>query len=236
MIHRRRAACFEHAPDSEKWRSARSGQLFRFYSFRLHPSLFISRRLTILYHLGVLRRKRPRAPLFVHHDVISLALGQQRPVARPKNLVGEFDGARARLDDPRANDDLVVVPGRAVILHARFDYWQMRVFLPLHVAVIKPVIAAQFDPADLEPDQVIRVINNAGLIGLGVADAQPRLAPFVMFSFVHIKYGVNQVVQQLSGSVPRAVASGYWQSRRSLSLAVLTRRLDQRSTTFLTEY
>src|SRR5215510_1270318 len=154
MIHRRWAACFEHAPDSEKWRSSRSGQLFRFYSLRPPPSLFISRCLTILYHLGVLHRKRPRAPMFVHHDVISLAFGQHRPVARPKNLVGEFDGARARLDDPRANDDIVVVPGRAVILHARFDYWEMRVFLPFHVAVIEPVIATQFDPPDLEPDQV----------------------------------------------------------------------------------
>jgi hypothetical protein len=29
------------------------------------------------------------------------------------------------------------------------------------------------------------VINDAGLIGLGVTDAQPRLAPFVVFGFVH---------------------------------------------------
>jgi len=52
----------------------------------------------------------------------------------------------------------------------------------------------------------------------------------------HTYYSVNQVVQQLSGSVPRAVASGYWQSRRSLPLAVLIRRIDQRSTTSFTEY
>ena len=71
------------------------------------------------------------------------------------------------------HDDLVVVPGRSAVLHAGLGDRQKRVGLRFHVAVIEPVIAAKFDPPDLEPDQIIRVINDAGLIGLGVTDAQP---------------------------------------------------------------
>src|SRR5262245_14934100 len=148
-------------------------------------SLFISGNASILHHLGVFRRKGARAALAVHHYMPSLALSQQHSVARPQNLVRELDSAAAQLDDPRANDDYVVVSGGGAVLHAGLGNRQKSVGLRFHVAVIEPVIAAQFDPPDLEPDQVIRVINDAGLIGLGVTDAQPRLAPFVMVRFAH---------------------------------------------------
>src|SRR5262245_31583836 len=122
----------------------------------------------------------------------SLALSQQHSVARPQTLVRELDGAAAQFDDPRAHDDLVVVSGGGAVLHAGLGNRQKRVSLRFHVAVIEPVIAAEFDPPDLEPDQIIRVINDSGLIGLGVTDAQPRLAPLVVFR-IHYFRSLDQI-------------------------------------------
>jgi hypothetical protein len=75
------------------------------------------------------------------------------------------------ITDPRrsADQDFVVVAGRRAIAATGFVYRQDALVLGFQLAVGKAQGAQQFDAANLKPDQVVGIVDNAHLVGLGIA-------------------------------------------------------------------
>ena len=116
------------------------------------------------------RHGRPRA---------SSAACTVRPVAatapssQPTHLVAELHPHRRQQPSLRPDLQLVVVPRRPAILAVRLDHRQRhaRVF---HLAIAPAERPQQVGARHLEPDEVVRVVDDAHLVGFGVADAHGR--------------------------------------------------------------
>ena len=105
--------------------------------------------------------------------------GGQSPAAGGLgHLVGEADHARIRLLDPGADDHFFVVEGRRMIAARSFHHRQPDAVPGLHVAIADAGGAAVFDASDFHPDQVVRVVHDAHLVGFGIAHSQPRVDGF----------------------------------------------------------
>src|SRR5205085_11727042 len=68
-----------------------------------------------------------------------------------------------------------IVSGRLAVAHLDLHQHQEEA-LVLDVAVGPPHLPQQFGPALLEVDQVVRMVQEAHAVGLGVADADGNLA------------------------------------------------------------
>jgi hypothetical protein len=74
------------------------------------------------------------------------------------------------------DEDLVVVARGGLVAQLHVDDGDVAVVLLLHVAIAEAERAQQLDAADLEPDDEVRVVDHAHLVGLGVAHAELCLA------------------------------------------------------------
>jgi hypothetical protein len=71
-----------------------------------------------------------------------------------------------------ADEDLVVVAGGGLVADGGVDDGDAAVGLLLHLFVVQAKLAQKVDTADLEPDQVVGVVDHAHLVGFGVAHAE----------------------------------------------------------------
>ena len=97
-----------------------------------------------------------------------MALGDQLGPAR--DAVAEPDARPPHLLDLSLYGEYVVKPGRQPVATARLAYREM------HPLGLKPLVGLsqttqQPDPTLFEPRQKRRMMSHAGLIGLGIADA-----------------------------------------------------------------
>ena len=93
-------------------------------------------------------------------------------VGRPDDLVGELHAHRRQQRAARPHLDLIVVARRLAVLAVRLDDRQ-REPVGFHLAIGPARVAEQVGAADLEPDEVVRVVDDAHLVGFGVAHAHP---------------------------------------------------------------
>ena len=89
------------------------------------------------------------------------------------DLVAEPHAHRRQQLARRPDLELVVVPRRLAVVAVRFDHRQ-REAVGFHLAIAPAGVAQQIGAADLEPDEVVRVVDDAHLVGFGVAHAHPR--------------------------------------------------------------
>src|SRR5882672_4946612 len=71
----------------------------------------------------------------------------------------------------RAHQDFVIIEHGGLVAATRVNNGDEAIVFALHFLVGEAELAQQFDAANLEPDEMIRVIDDAHLVSLGVADA-----------------------------------------------------------------
>lgn len=89
---------------------------------------------------------------------------------RANCAVSKTDPQPGHLRQRRFDPNYVVVPGRLTIVTLRLDDRQMMPVL-LNLPVGDALCPNKLDPTNLEPHQVVRVIDHAELIGLSVTDS-----------------------------------------------------------------
>jgi hypothetical protein len=83
----------------------------------------------------------------------------------------------------RAHDDLVIIVHGSLVAALRIDDGNEAVVFPLHIFIAEAELAEQFDPPHFKPDEMIGVIDDAHLVGFGIADANA--------SFIHRRLPIN---------------------------------------------
>ncbi|MCU1259164.1 MAG: molybdopterin synthase subunit MoaD / molybdopterin synthase subunit MoaE [Bryobacterales bacterium] len=101
--------------------------------------------------------------------------GEKVAIALAAHFIAEADHFGVGFFHDRSDQHLVVETGGAEVAAVRFHYDQEEAVLALHVAVSEAERAAEIDAGDFHPDQVIRVINDAHLVGFGVANTHTGL-------------------------------------------------------------
>src|ERR1035437_1904940 len=105
-------------------------------------------------------------------DMPGVAHGQAAIAFRQAHFVGESHHPRGGFLNPRLDDYFVVEARGMAVLAVRFGHRQEDAVLDFHVAVVEAEGFAEFHPAHFHPNQVIRVVDHAHLVGFGVANAQ----------------------------------------------------------------
>ena len=108
-----------------------------------------------------------------------LALGDQSVVGLAIYLINKGQAAAADLGYLRPDRHQVLIISRRFIAALGFGDDHKSVFLILHLLVGETARTAQLAAPHLEPDHVIGIVNNAHLVGLGVADANLSFVPLV---------------------------------------------------------
>src|SRR6266446_7899441 len=72
-----------------------------------------------------------------------------------------------------------------MIAAVRVRHYDVAIVVNLHALVFDSQRANQLNAADLEPDQIVRVINHAHLVRFRVAHAHHRI---VIFNHSHVRY------------------------------------------------
>ncbi len=85
--------------------------------------------------------------------------------------VGEAQNRTADAGDACADDELVVVARGRLVARRGFDDGDHAAFLLLHGFVVEAHGADEFDAADFKPDEVVGVVDDAHLVGFGIAHA-----------------------------------------------------------------
>jgi len=104
-------------------------------------------------------------------DVKGMAGGEEFLVLLAVEFVAELQGAIFGFEYGSANGEEIVVARRMQIAASNVRYDDIRVIVYFHLLVVETQRAHEFNAANLEPDQVIGVVNDAHLVGFGVADA-----------------------------------------------------------------
>jgi hypothetical protein len=109
--------------------------------------------------------------LTIHDDVSGGGFGEEEIIGRAVDFVGEAQDAAAGLGNACADDEfIVIVCGRFVPARGLHDRYVNPV-VSLHRFVVEPHSADEFDAPYFKPDKVVGVVDDAHLIGLGVAHA-----------------------------------------------------------------
>ncbi len=90
--------------------------------------------------------------------------------------VREAENGAADAGDAGADEELVVVAGGGFVAAGGFDDGDAGLLLALHGFVVEAELAHEFGAADLEPYEVVGVVDDAHLVGFGVAN------PYFCFS------------------------------------------------------
>src|SRR4029077_4518908 len=100
--------------------------------------------------------------------------GQHSAVGCAHQFVAEVNHGLADVLQTRANDDLVIVQRGSLVAATGVDYRDEAVVLLLHIFVRKPKLPEEFHTTDFEPDEMVRMIDDAHLVGFGVTHANAR--------------------------------------------------------------
>ena len=116
---------------------------------------------------------RTGRPVAIDGRVHGVAGGQHRAVGAPDRFVIKLHAHRRQLPRPRADLHLIVVARALPVFAVRFDHRQLDAVV-FHLAVGPAGLAQPVGAANLEPDQIVRVVDHAHLVGFGVAHADGR--------------------------------------------------------------
>src|SRR5208337_1390820 len=128
-------------------------------------------------HLQIFLRQRAGFHLRIGDDVRGFAFGQQLAVLSPSQFVSEADHFLPDMLQVRAHNDFVIIMHGSLVAALGIDYGDEAAVFTLHIFVAEAELAQEFYPSHLKPDEVIGVIDDAHLVGLGIADADA--------SFIH---------------------------------------------------
>ena len=103
--------------------------------------------------------------------VDGVAGGEEFVVGLAQDFVAELEGAGLGFEDAGADGEEFVVTSGMVVAAVDVGDDDVGVVLEFHLFVVEAEGAHEFDAADFEPDEEVGVVNNAHLIGFGVADA-----------------------------------------------------------------
>jgi hypothetical protein len=95
--------------------------------------------------------------------------GQQHAVSLAKKFVTESDGPIPGFRDASANGQELIVTRWLNIAAMGVNDHDVTIVCDFHGFVLDTEGAHQFHATNLEPDEIVRVVNDAHLIGLGVA-------------------------------------------------------------------
>src|SRR5262249_31593521 len=132
---------------------------------------FILLSQSTLERFSVFRGKRGSLKFGIHHDMCAVAFGQQRLSGLMVKLIFELNERPANKLDSRTYENLVIVTRRRLEAATDFSHCYVAIIFLLHQAIFKAELAEQLDSSDLEPDNVIRVINHTHLVRFRVAHA-----------------------------------------------------------------
>src|ERR1700722_13179600 len=127
---------------------------------------------------AILLRQRLRAPFAVADDVNRFAGGQQLAGLVMEDLVTERNGAALGRRHSRADAQRIVIAGRAAVAAFGFGDDGETVILKFHAAVVEAALPQIFDAPNFKINEIVRVIDDAHLVRLGVADAHHRVYEF----------------------------------------------------------
>src|SRR5487761_1947762 len=88
------------------------------------------------------------------------------------HFVAEADHARVGFLEPGFDQDLFVVAGGGVVAAMGLHHNQKDALIALQIAVADTLGAEILDAANFHPDDVVGVVDDSHLIGLGIADAK----------------------------------------------------------------
>jgi len=97
--------------------------------------------------------------------------GKELLIGLAEEFIPEFEGAGFGFEDAGADSEEFVVTGGMMIAAVGVGDNHVGVVLKLHLLVVEAEGAHELDAADLKPDEEVGVVNNAHLIGFGVAHA-----------------------------------------------------------------
>src|SRR6188768_1634264 len=105
-----------------------------------------------------------------------LALRDQSVVARPIYFVNKSDRSATDLSNLSSDDQFIFIEGGRFVSHVRLgdDYQRMVLF---HFLVREAARAANVAAAGLEPDKVVRMVNDPHLVRLGITDPNLSVVP-----------------------------------------------------------
>ncbi len=109
----------------------------------------------------------------VEPDMSAVTRGVERTRLAVTQLVVESHQAARSLLDSRTDDDLVIVAKRNPVATADLDDDEKR-SAAFDLGVGDAGGAAEVSAADLEPDDVVRMMRDSHLVSLGIADARSR--------------------------------------------------------------
>jgi len=104
-------------------------------------------------------------------DVFGVARCESAAVVGGDEFVLEADHAGVGFADFGADDHFFVVDGGRAVAAVGFGYDQQDPVFLLHIPISQTSGAPVFDSADFHPDEVVGVVDDAHLVGFGVADA-----------------------------------------------------------------
>src|SRR5581483_7674 len=125
-----------------------------------------------LEHLPVRLGQGAAVQVGVRNDVSGFAFRQQRAIGLADDLVPEVEQRISYVFQPGAYQDAVVVPGRGPKPAARVYYGNEASIRDFHFFVSEAELAKQLYATNLKPDQIVRVVDHAHLVGLGVTHPQ----------------------------------------------------------------
>src|SRR5260370_3150070 len=131
----------------------------------------------------IFRRQQFRAAVTSANDMRGLARREQFMVRVAKQFVGKLYDAVARLRNARTDSQHLVVARGMLIAAMRIGDDDVEIVFLFHALVLDAKRANQFYAAYLEPHQIIRVVDHAHLVGLGVAHPYCRV---VIFDHSHV--------------------------------------------------
>src|SRR5579884_3318578 len=130
----------------------------------------------------------------------------------------------AQVADPGAHDELFVITSRRFVAATRVSHRNVAAIALLHFFVVKAELAHQFDAAHFKPDQEIRVIHHAHLVGFGIAHAEPAFSRNCAHLPLHfgLRFSRNEVMPSRKSSVVRMralsiTACETWRSSESFT-------------------
>jgi hypothetical protein len=107
--------------------------------------------------------------------VVLPSFAEEQVVFGSVDSVAEAENGAARLRDVGADDQFVVVAGGRLVACDGLYNGDAAAFFLLHGFVGEAELAHVFDAADFKPDQIVGMVDDAHLVGFGVADANAGL-------------------------------------------------------------
>src|SRR5580704_2510524 len=120
-------------------------------------------------------RQPHRLVLRTEKDMPGLTGSKLAAGARFRYFVVKLDKAPVGFGNAGPHADFVVIARRAYVAAVGVHHGQPDAVRLLQIPITQTSSPAVFGPADLHPNEVIGVIDNPHLVGLGIADAKASL-------------------------------------------------------------